>query len=477
MGRRKIEIRPIEDDRNRTVTFLKRKAGLFKKAHELSVLCQVDLAVIIFGQNKKLYQFSSIDSDDIIERYQHTSKKQECKGPADYGDYPDQSSYTLHNVKENSAEASDTEEPNDSRNEESLSVVSEEEEEEVPQRKRHKRDTSRSAIPPEVDSRMHSRSRSVAKRRSVAQDSVPLQYHSSAPPFQSAFQSTATPSPSFSGSSSGNHPASQSGFRPSLKVHIPSSSKAREVDQEVQDSGRTVTADDSDKNPKLQSQIESHESTPKVTPPLPEAMQNGHFIIPQNSPSLYAHHHERPPREEQQMEEIPTQPSYRQYQPAQPYNNSGVGYSAGMPSAGFFNRFSNLGERTPVSGLPSRYVNDLLPSPSNFYPADWSAPFGNTPVNMANSNAQYGRSMNTTMDSDTSGEARPGFNQTRSGNQMLPSPLQMLGPMFNVDGQVGNYEKDEPTWMSRSIMVKDMIYRTPTLLYFYSSKRDLLHRP
>lgn len=438
MGRRKIEIRPIEDDRNRTVTFLKRKAGLFKKAHELSVLCQVDLAVIIFGQNKKLYQFSSIDSDEIIERYQHTSKKQESKGPADYGDYEDRSNV----VKENSAEPTDTEEQNDSKNDESLSIVSEEEE--VPPRKRHRRDTSRSAIPPQANTRGHSRSRSVAHRRSIPQDPVPLPYQSSVPPFQSAFQNTATPSPSFSGSSSGNHPPSQSGFRPSLKVQIPSSAKSREVDQDVHDSARTVTAGDSDKNQKFQQQMESHDSTPKVTPPLPEAMQNAHFIMPQNSPALYAQHQDRHP-EDQHIEETPAPPSYRQYQPAQAYN-LGTGYSAGMPSAGFFNRFSNLGERTPVSGLPSRYVNDLLPSPSNFYPADWNAPFGNTPVNMAHSNVQYGRSMNTTMESDTSGDAsRPTYNQTRSGNQMLPSPLQMLGPMFNVDGQVGNYEKDEPT--------------------------------
>ncbi|KAH7326939.1 hypothetical protein B0J17DRAFT_581058 [Rhizoctonia solani] len=49
MGRRKIEILPIQHDRNRSVTFLKRKNGLFKKAYELGVLCSVDVAVIIFG--------------------------------------------------------------------------------------------------------------------------------------------------------------------------------------------------------------------------------------------------------------------------------------------------------------------------------------------------------------------------------------------------------------------------------------------
>jgi hypothetical protein len=52
-------------------TFLKRKGGLFKKAHELSVLCSVDVAVIIFGHNKKLYEFSSGDINETLRRYNY----------------------------------------------------------------------------------------------------------------------------------------------------------------------------------------------------------------------------------------------------------------------------------------------------------------------------------------------------------------------------------------------------------------------
>lgn len=54
-------------------TFLKRKGGLFKKAHELSVLCSVDVAVVIFGHNKKLYEFSSGDINETLRRYQYVS--------------------------------------------------------------------------------------------------------------------------------------------------------------------------------------------------------------------------------------------------------------------------------------------------------------------------------------------------------------------------------------------------------------------
>ncbi|PWY92761.1 hypothetical protein BO70DRAFT_18522 [Aspergillus heteromorphus CBS 117.55] len=84
MGRRKIEIKAIKDDRNRSVTFLKRKGGLFKKAHELAVLCSVDVAVIIFGHNKKLYEFSSCDMRETLARYQYFGPPHEHKGPDDF---------------------------------------------------------------------------------------------------------------------------------------------------------------------------------------------------------------------------------------------------------------------------------------------------------------------------------------------------------------------------------------------------------
>ncbi|KAI5815435.1 hypothetical protein BZA77DRAFT_315733 [Pyronema omphalodes] len=84
MGRRKIEIKPIKDDRNRSVTFLKRKGGLFKKAHELSVLCSVDVAVVIFSSNKKLYQYCSGDINEMISRHSYYESPHESKGPNDF---------------------------------------------------------------------------------------------------------------------------------------------------------------------------------------------------------------------------------------------------------------------------------------------------------------------------------------------------------------------------------------------------------
>lgn len=59
MGRGKIEIKKIENLNSRQVTFSKRRAGLLKKANELAVLCDAEIAVIVFSNTGKLYEFSS----------------------------------------------------------------------------------------------------------------------------------------------------------------------------------------------------------------------------------------------------------------------------------------------------------------------------------------------------------------------------------------------------------------------------------
>merc|ERR1712022_43218 len=68
MGRRKIDIAYLTDDRVRKVTFCKRKGGLFKKADDLSKLCGVEVAVIIVG-DKKTCEYASTDMNRIMDRY------------------------------------------------------------------------------------------------------------------------------------------------------------------------------------------------------------------------------------------------------------------------------------------------------------------------------------------------------------------------------------------------------------------------
>ncbi|KAJ4913156.1 K-box region and MADS-box transcription factor family protein [Raphanus sativus] len=68
MVRGKIEIKRIENLTSRQVTFSKRRKGLFKKAHELSVLCDAQVAAIVFSKNGKLYDFASSNMQKMIER-------------------------------------------------------------------------------------------------------------------------------------------------------------------------------------------------------------------------------------------------------------------------------------------------------------------------------------------------------------------------------------------------------------------------
>ncbi|KAM1435136.1 hypothetical protein ACFX2I_043139 [Malus domestica] len=70
MGRVKLQIKRIENTTNRQVTFSKRRNGLIKKAYELSVLCDVDVALIIFSSSGRLSLFSGNKSiEEILARY------------------------------------------------------------------------------------------------------------------------------------------------------------------------------------------------------------------------------------------------------------------------------------------------------------------------------------------------------------------------------------------------------------------------
>ncbi|XP_024023309.1 truncated transcription factor CAULIFLOWER A isoform X2 [Morus notabilis] len=70
MGRGKVSMKRIEDRHNRHVTFSKRRVGLMKKANELSVLCDVEIGLIVFSGSGNLYEFSSSHSlGKTVERY------------------------------------------------------------------------------------------------------------------------------------------------------------------------------------------------------------------------------------------------------------------------------------------------------------------------------------------------------------------------------------------------------------------------
>nr|AQM56546.1 MADS box transcription factor AGAMOUS [Paeonia lactiflora]AQM56547.1 MADS box transcription factor AGAMOUS [Paeonia lactiflora]AQM56548.1 MADS box transcription factor AGAMOUS [Paeonia lactiflora]AQM56549.1 MADS box transcription factor AGAMOUS [Paeonia lactiflora]AQM56550.1 MADS box transcription factor AGAMOUS [Paeonia lactiflora] len=73
MGRGKIEIKRIENTTNRQVTFCKRRNGLLKKAYELSVLCDAEVALIVFSNRGRLYEYANQSVRSTIERYKKAS--------------------------------------------------------------------------------------------------------------------------------------------------------------------------------------------------------------------------------------------------------------------------------------------------------------------------------------------------------------------------------------------------------------------
>ncbi|XP_061948845.1 MADS-box protein JOINTLESS-like isoform X4 [Populus nigra] len=68
MTRRKIQIKKIDDTMARQVTFSKRRRGLFKKAYELSTLCDAEIALMVFSASGKLYEYSNSSMVQVIEK-------------------------------------------------------------------------------------------------------------------------------------------------------------------------------------------------------------------------------------------------------------------------------------------------------------------------------------------------------------------------------------------------------------------------
>ncbi|XP_056268748.1 MEF2 transcription factor homolog [Pseudoliparis swirei] len=65
------------------VTFTKRKFGLMKKAYELSVLCDCEIALIIFNSSNKLFQYAGTDMDKVLLKYTEYNEPHESRTNCD----------------------------------------------------------------------------------------------------------------------------------------------------------------------------------------------------------------------------------------------------------------------------------------------------------------------------------------------------------------------------------------------------------
>uniref|UniRef100_A0A0D9WF69 MADS-box domain-containing protein n=1 Tax=Leersia perrieri TaxID=77586 RepID=A0A0D9WF69_9ORYZ len=67
-GKKKIEIKRIEKTAARDVCFSKRCRGLIKKAGELSLLCDANIACVVFSRGGKAFSFGHPSVDDVANR-------------------------------------------------------------------------------------------------------------------------------------------------------------------------------------------------------------------------------------------------------------------------------------------------------------------------------------------------------------------------------------------------------------------------
>ncbi|KAG4148198.1 hypothetical protein ERO13_D05G271250v2 [Gossypium hirsutum] len=68
-GKQKIEIKMIENQDDRLITFSKRRSGIYKKIGELSTLCGNEILFIIFSPAGKPFTFGDPSIESIVNRF------------------------------------------------------------------------------------------------------------------------------------------------------------------------------------------------------------------------------------------------------------------------------------------------------------------------------------------------------------------------------------------------------------------------
>ncbi|WPK24655.1 hypothetical protein PUMCH_001935 [Australozyma saopauloensis] len=454
MGRRKIEIEPLTDDRNRSVTFVKRKAGLFKKAYELSVLCEVDLAVIIVGSNNKVYEFSSVETNELLKSYRGATVH-ESKLLENYGKYkkrPHLKSWPFSALN------------NDSARDAAVDDGDSDDDSEVSEPKRHKRDASSTSI--------YSQQSNVSSQFAYLAGQKQLnQILEQDPTLQ----------------------------RPVLRVQIPTDTKPNEIlartvtDVEGSEDGKDkLTGNDSatqslhqnaiayslrkfkspdSKKPPLPlppaHKLQTLSPLSATTHPLPISSNAQFYSLPPPSPSgNFAPSILPTPVFNQVFNPLfmnPMNVTSNTLMPLNPNVLNGPASVASGPGAALSSgntinpsstsstiplsssrpqtsdapttaNTSNLeteapklkpplqqatnGEQTPISGLPSRYMNDIFPSPSNFYASqEW--PTGMTPF--STSMSHYFVSMAPSAAGATPLQLNQAYSSTNRGSHLSAS--------------------------------------------------------
>eukprot|EP00002_Diphylleia_rotans_P036651 TRINITY_DN80_c0_g3_i3.p1 TRINITY_DN80_c0_g3~~TRINITY_DN80_c0_g3_i3.p1 ORF type:complete len:236 (-),score=29.67 TRINITY_DN80_c0_g3_i3:697-1404(-) len=84
-GRRKINIEFIEDKSRRHITFSKRKAGIMKKAYELSTLTGTQVLLLVASETGHVYTFATPKLQPLITKPEGKNLIQSCLNSPDAG--------------------------------------------------------------------------------------------------------------------------------------------------------------------------------------------------------------------------------------------------------------------------------------------------------------------------------------------------------------------------------------------------------
>ncbi|OWM89378.1 agamous-like MADS-box protein AGL61 [Punica granatum] len=68
-GKQKIEIKRIEDNDDRLITFSKRRSGIYKKASELVSMCGAEVGVIVFSPTGKPFSFGHPSVQTVTDKF------------------------------------------------------------------------------------------------------------------------------------------------------------------------------------------------------------------------------------------------------------------------------------------------------------------------------------------------------------------------------------------------------------------------
>ncbi|THF97817.1 hypothetical protein TEA_007361 [Camellia sinensis var. sinensis] len=81
MGRVKLKIKRLESTSNRQVTYSKRRNGILKKAKELSILCDIDLILLMFSPTGKptLFRGERSNIEEVIAKFAQLTPQERTK--------------------------------------------------------------------------------------------------------------------------------------------------------------------------------------------------------------------------------------------------------------------------------------------------------------------------------------------------------------------------------------------------------------